>query len=456
MNMSQNTENTVPEKKGFWNFIDNVKGDKVVWIIVLLLIMISALAIFSSTSALTGESRNRVDLLKNHSIFIAIGLGIIWLLNKLKGVRLFKCVSQCGFIASLVMLLMLVFDIDLGFIKAATFNKATRSLEFFGFQIHVLEFVKVAMVMYLAWALDAYWTDHEQMKKGQKTTTLKWANRLAAKSEKLAFLKESIWKRIIYLYAPVCLTTILCMKGSNSSMLFIGAMSMVILWIGRMRKRELLLIVALGIAGIFCIIGINHISGDRIFSGMRLGTLKARILDKKTIYDLVEIEKNPALGKYSDEWFDVRNDIRQPYTALLAVRQGKLVGKGSGNSTQKYIVTHIYSDYVFSLIVEEYGLLGGVFIMFLYLSLLARGATIARNCANPFAKYAVGGLSLLITAQAMMHIMVNLDVGFRTGQTLPLISDGRFAFIMFCIAFGIILSISKSAVKEVQSTEEQN
>ena len=170
----------------------------------------------------------------------------------------------------------------------------------------------------------------------------------------------------------------------------------------------------------------------------------------------MEIEKNPALGKYSDEWFDVRNDIRQPYTALLAVRQGKLVGKGSGNSTQKYIVTHIYSDYVFSLIVEEYGLLGGVFIMFLYLSLLARGATIARNCANPFAKYAVGGLSLLITAQAMMHIMVNLDVGFRTGQTLPLISDGRFAFIMFCIAFGIILSISKSAVKEVQSTEEQN
>ena len=120
-------------------------------------------------------------------------------------------------------------------------------------------------------------------------------------------------------------------------------------------------------------------------------------------------------------------------------------GKGSGNSTQKYIVTHIYSDYIYSLIVEEYGALGGVFIMFLYLSLLARGAAIARNCTNTFAKYTVGGLSLMITAQAMMHIMVNLDIGFRTGQTLPLISDGRFAFIMFCIAFGIILSISRQA-----------
>jgi cell division protein FtsW len=237
-------------------------------------------------------------------------------------------------------------------------------------------------------------------------------------------------------------------------MFFIGAISMVILWIGRMRIIELLMIIMMGVAGIFCIIGLNHMSNDKIFSGMRIGTLKARIMDKQTIYDLVEIENNPAHGKYSAEWFDVRNKIRQPYTALLAVRQGGIFGKGSGNSTQKYIVTHIYSDYIYSLIVEEYGLLGGVFIIFLYLSLLARGATIARNCTNPFAKYAVGGLSLMITAQAMMHIMVNLDVGFRTGQTLPLISDGRFAFIMFCIAFGIILSISKSAVKEIESTEE--
>ena len=454
--MSQNTENNTPEKKNLWNFIDNVKGDKVVWIIVLLLIMISALAIFSSTSTLTGVNRNRVDLLRNHAIFIGIGLGVIWLLNKIKGLRLFKWIARCGFFFSVTMLLMLVFEVDLGFIKAATLNKATRSLELFGFQIHVLEFVKVAMVMYLAWALDAYWTDYEQMKSGEETTTLKWANRLAEKHEKLAFLKESVWKRIVYLYAPTVISTALCMKGSNSSMFFIGAITMSLLWIGRMRIRELLLIVAMGIAGIFCIIGINAISNDKVFSGMRIGTLKARIMDKKTIYDLIEIEKDSTQGKYSDAWFEVRNDIRQPYTALLAVRQGGLFGKGSGNSTQKYIVTHIYSDYIYSLIVEEYGALGGVFIMFLYLSLLARGAAIARNCTNTFAKYTVGGLSLMITAQAMMHIMVNLDIGFRTGQTLPLISDGRFAFLTFCFAFGVILSISKSAKKETQGTEEQN
>ena len=187
---------------------------------------------------------------------------------------------------------------------------------------------------------------------------------------------------------------------------------------------------------------------------MRLDTLVSRLTHKETIEDLTAVEKDPAHGKYSAKWFKIRDNIRQPYTAVLAIRQGGLFGKGSGNSTQKYIVTHVYSDYVYCLIVEEYGLIGGLFVIFLYISLLARGATISRNCHDLFAKLAVGGLSFLITTQAMMHIMVNLDIGFRTGQTLPLISDGRFAFIMFCIAFGVILSLSKSADQGVESEEQ--
>ena len=237
-------------------------------------------------------------------------------------------------------------------------------------------------------------------------------------------------------------------------MLIVGGISMIILWIGRMRKRELLAIVVMGVIGIFCLIGLNHISSGKLLDGFRLDTLISRITEKQTIDDLTAVENDPTLRKYSSKWFEIRDDIKQPYTALLAIRQGGLIGKGSGNSTQKYIVTHVYSDYVYSLLVEEYGLFGGLFIMFLYISLLARGATIARNSSGLYAKLAVGGLSLLITTQALMHIMVNLDIGFRTGQTLPLISDGRFAFIMFCAAFGVILSISKSA-KEEAVVEEQ-
>ncbi len=454
--MSKNTENNnESKKKGFWNFIDNIEGDKVVWIIVFMLIMISALAIFSSTSALTRGDRDRVDLLRTHSLFIAGGLFLIWMLYKIKSIRFFKKIAQTGFIFSFILLLILVSEVKLGFLNPATLNDATRSLMLFNkFQIHVFEFVKVAMVMYLAWALEAYHTDEEEMKKGLEPSTLKWANSLADKYEKLSFLKESLWKRICYLYAPVVIATGMCLKGSNSSMIFIGGVSMIILWIGRMRIKELLVIVGLGVVGILCLIGVHYMSGGKYFESMRIQTLVSRITDKKTIDSLIEIENNPTQGKYSAEWYKTRGDIKQPYTALIAIQQGRLIGKGSGNSTQKYIVTHIYSDYMFSFIVEEYGLLGGILIIILYVSLLARGAMIARLCQNDFAKYAVGGMSFMITAQAFMHIMVNVDVGFRTGQTLPLISDGRFAFIMFSIAFGIILSISKIAKRQIQ--EEEN
>ena len=109
---------------------------------------------------------------------------------------------------------------------------------------------------------------------------------------------------------------------------------------------------------------------------------------------------------------------------------------------------------MFSFLVEEYGMFGGIIILMLFISLLARGSWIASLCQNDFAKYAVGGLSLLISGQAFLHIFVNVDIGPMTGQTLPMISDGSFAFIMFCIAFGIILSISKMARNQIREKEE--
>jgi cell division protein FtsW len=109
---------------------------------------------------------------------------------------------------------------------------------------------------------------------------------------------------------------------------------------------------------------------------------------------------------------------------------------------------------MFSFIVEEYGLIGGILIILLYVSLLARGSLIASKCTNEYAKIAVGGLSILITGQAFMHMMVNVDIGPMTGQTLPLISHGSFAFIVFCIAFGVILSISRMARNQIKAEEE--
>jgi cell division protein FtsW len=109
---------------------------------------------------------------------------------------------------------------------------------------------------------------------------------------------------------------------------------------------------------------------------------------------------------------------------------------------------------MFSFLVEEYGLLGGILIVILYISLIARSSMIARLCGNEFARITIGGLAFLITGQAFMHMLVNVDIMPMTGQTLPLISDGASAFLVSCVAFGVILSISRMAKKKTQTLEE--
>ena len=147
--------------------------------------------------------------------------------------------------------------------------------------------------------------------------------------------------------------------------------------------------------------------------------------------------------------------LRQPVSAKMAVHEGKLIGKGIGNSTQKYKVDNIYGDYMYSFIIEEYGLLGGILVLILYVSLLARSSIIARMCEDEFAKFAIGGLAILVSGQAFMHFLVNVDIGPMTGQTLPLISHGASAFLVFCVAFGIMLSISRIARSNIEKMENE-
>ena len=105
---------------------------------------------------------------------------------------------------------------------------------------------------------------------------------------------------------------------------------------------------------------------------------------------------------------------------------------------------------MFAFIIEEYGIFGAIIVLILYGSLLARGSIIIRNCGGIFAKTAIAGLVLLISGQALLHMMINVDLGPLTGQTLPMISYGKNSFIMFSLAFGIILSISRMAKKKIE------
>lgn len=437
----------------FMNFIDRIEGDRVVLIIVFLLTLISALAIFSSTSMLAGGSKDRLDLIREHATYIGIGYLLIYGIYKIKSIKVFRIASQFGFLLSFVLLMILDTHSNLGFIRAERINGAYRTLRFLGMQLHVFEIVKVAIVMYFAWALHSYRQDSEAIEKGKKSPTFKILNGLA-KIEHLEFLSKPLWKRITYIYMPWLVTTALVMPGSNSSMFLIGGISLLILLIGRMPFKEIALIMATGIILLGSCIGIYYASDKKIFAETRFDELWTRLTADYSIDRLIEIENDSKRGPKCAEWYEVRDEIKQPYSAKIAIHEGGLIGKLSGNSTQKYVVAHIYSDYMYSFLIEEYGLWGGIIVLMLFVSLLARGSFIAKLCHHDFAKYAVGGLSLLISGQAFLHICVNVELFPMTGQTLPMISDGSFAFLIFCIAFGIILSISRMANKQIREEQE--
>lgn len=432
----EHTESNRPEttRRGLWNFIDNIKGDKVIWIIVLLLLIFSVLTIFSSTSTLSDESR--VDIMKGHTGVALLGLGIIVALQGIKKIGWFRILSQFGFIATFFLLTILVLDINLGFMTPVTLNGARRTIMAFGLQIHVYEFAKVAMVMYLSWALHAY-----------KHDTFAIANALSTQKG-FEFMGKAFWKRAIYIYGPTLVTCAMIAAGSNSSAIFTFLILVVVMLMGGVPFRDMLLTGA--VVAVMCGAGYGlHKATDGKFMP-RIETLLSRV---GADYDTRVLE---GLRPRSQEFYNALDKIRQPYGAKVAIHEGKGIiwGKGVGNSTQKYSVTHIYSDYMFSFIIEEYGLFGALLILILYTSLLARCSMIIRMCENEFAKIAIGGLAFLITGQAYLHMLVNVQIIPMTGQTLPLLSDGAFAFLTFCVAFGIILSISKMARTKMKAIEE--
>ena len=420
--------------------LQKVEGDKVILIIVLLLLLVSFLAIFSSTPLLPAQE-TRLQTMTEHGGVALLGIILMFILYHMK-VEWMKPLSQIGFGLSAIMLGMLIIKVNIpGIIHTQTINGAVRNFSVAGLQIHVFEVVKVAMIMYLAWAMNAVKEDSSSEK-----DTLKLANYLSRKYKRLEFLSKPFWKRAMYIYGPTLMISLMVFIGSGSSAIFICAVLVAAMFLGGVPLKELALAGAVLFIGFFSMVTIHKISDGKAIK--RVGTMISRM---NSDYDMNRLE-----GLTGDDYNNMVDTLSQPVAAMIAVHEGGLLGKGIGNSTQKYRVQNIYGDYMYSFIIEEYGLIGGIIILILYVSLLARSSIIARMCNDDFAKFAIGGLSLLITGQAFMHILVNVDIGPMTGQTLPLISHGASAFLVFCIAFGIILSISRMAKKKMQTVEEMS
>lgn len=428
-------------RRNIWNWMDGFRGDKVILIIALLLMLISVISVFSSTPLLALETGvGRIDIMTTQLKVVGIGVVVILLLYIFGRSGLYRWFGKIGFALSLVMLVILVFNLKLGIVEAGEINGARRIIKVFGKQLHVYEFVKVFMILYLAWALDAY-------KKGE----FKLNKFLATLSPRLfTWTTRPLGEKTVYIYLPALLSIGFVASGSNSSALFLAAVLILIILIGGVNFREIaLFFVSLIVLGGILVLGYK----TGLIKSNRIETAFHRITNDDDA--TMEILLDAKIG--SPEYEAARDELRQPVGAMLAIKEGGLLGKGIGNSTQKYAVPVIFGDYMFSFIIEETGFIGAILIILLYFSLLARSSTIAKGCDNYFDKIVVAGLAILVTGQAFMHMMVNVHFPMipQTGQTLPLVSHGTTSFLVFSAVFGILLSISRETYLKMKKREEE-
>ena len=434
--------------RGIFDFVNDTKVDKVTLIIVICLFLISIVAIFS-VKVYPKDAGGRISDFKEQILFVLLGSALIWGCCRIKDIKWLMLISKYSIIPAIGLLLWLVLGINIkGVLEVVDRHEAVRALLVLGkFQLHVYEVAKVFMVMYLSWAVHTWKEDNFKL------------TRKIAEKHNWKWLRRPFVEEIIYIGLPIGLVFVLVLQGSNSSGIFIAIVMFFTILIGGYSIKSTAKLLVLGCLAGLIFIGLNEASGGKLSKSIRVETLIRRITDfsgpsfEEQLH-AVDKEGYRILRPGTKAYRDFIDDNLQVQSAKIGLHEGKWP-KGPGGSTQKYVVPQYHSDFMYSFLIEEYGLLGGIFILILFGSLLARGSFIAKNCESTYARTAVGGLTVLISGQALMHILVNVGMMPMTGQTLPLISDGKGAFLMFSLAFGVLLSISKFAKENIERAEKE-
>jgi cell division protein FtsW len=240
---------------------------------------------------------------------------------------------------------------------------------------------------------------------------------------------------------PVVLTCLLIMPANLSNALLTGATSLLLMFIGRVSLKHIGLAIAVALIPVFILISIavaTHKNGKTNVVEEETATTA----DKGKIF----IRVNTWITRIQD--FMYPNDKEAPYQvqqAKIAIANGGILfGLGPGNSRQRNFLPQAYNDFIYSIIIEEYGLIGGIFIMFVYLVFLFRCIRIFRKCPYAFGAFLALGLSFTLIIQAIANMAVNVNLVPVTGVTLPLVSMGGSSFIFTCCSIGLILSVARN------------
>ncbi|GGI29243.1 FtsW/RodA/SpoVE family cell cycle protein [Pedobacter mendelii] len=372
----------------FQTLLNKTKGDRWIWLIIILLSLISVMAVYSATGTLAykrGEAVEKLFLFK-HFIFVVMGIVMIYI-SHLLDYRYYAGISK---ILMIITIPLLVYTLIFG----AHVNDASRwvKIPVIGLTFQTSDLAKLALITFLA-------------------------RMLSRKQENIKDIKESF----VPIIGSVCLVTVLIAYANMSTAMMLFGVSILLLIIGRISIKQIAIVSFAG--GILLVIV--------LLFGPRGKTYISRI---KTF---VHPEQ-----QHSDKTF-------QADQAKIALATGGVFGKGPGNSTQRNFLPHPYSDFIFAIIIEEWGTFGGMVIMILYLVLLYRCIKIVTRAPKAFGALLAAGLSFSLTIQAFANMAVAVGLGPVTGVPLPLVSMGGTSMIFTSVAFGIILSVSRDVEENV-------
>ncbi|MCE2995955.1 MAG: FtsW/RodA/SpoVE family cell cycle protein [Cyclobacteriaceae bacterium] len=364
----------------------NLQGDRVIWAVVFALSLISILVVYSSIGTLAYKrTASTESFLMKHTFMVFLGLASMWIAHKID----YRYYSKISRLALWVSVPLLIYTFKFG----TSLNEASRwiTLPIINTSFQPSDFASLALIINLA-------------------------AMLSKKQQNIDDIKEALIPMLIWCGA-IC-GLIALTNFSTAILLF--ATCMLIMFIGRVPVRYLAMLILIGM-----------LSGSAgLYFGQRFDTAISRVKD---FYAYVMHQKElPFQAKHG----------------RIAIATGGLFGKGPGNSEQRNILPHPYSDFVYAIVIEEYGVIGGVLVLVLYLILLHRGMKAAYNSERAFGGLLSAGLSFDLVCQAMVNMGVVVGLGPITGQPLPLISMGGTAMVFTGLSVGIILSVSRGEQEE--------
>jgi len=357
------------------------KGDTIIWAIVIVLCLISLIAIYSSTGSLAYRMKGGHAEVYLIKRFFIVAIGLfIMYLAHNINYTLYKKYARLALLLSILLLAYTLFS------GGVNLNNASRwvAIPFVNVTFQSSDFAKLALFVFLA----------AQLSKMQQVQ---------------GDLRQVLWK----VFIPVGIVCFLIAMANLSTALVIGVCCGIMFFIGRIQWKYIF-----GLIGVLAIV----VATAFLFSE-RATTWKNRL--------------SSFSGADTEESYQVTQ-------AKIAIAKGGLFGKGPGNSTQRNFLPHSYSDFIYSIIIEEYGLLlGGLGMILLYLLFLWRSIVIFRKCPYAFGSFLAVGLSFSLVFQAFVNMAVNVNLFPVTGLTLPLVSKGGSSVWFTCLTIGIILSVSK-------------